>query len=349
MLAIDDLDQTETNGTWKWKIKQFSQYKTQCQAIFSPTFGPNKSKDFFLIIFPNGDTESVKNYVGVFVCFVDKSVSKKITKNQLKFKFSLLTSDMKIKYEREDYYPAGTSTTSWGYPCFIKRSFLFNKSNAYLPNDCLTISCQIIQSLDPTIRQHKTIINIPDNHHEKILETMIKDKNVGDIVTIKIGDDKFRIYKSLLTSNSPVFTAMFEHKETKESIENIVELKDIHSVVCKIMLNFLHTNYLPSATISYFKNSLLQVADKYQLDKLKALCEEAFYEELKIDNAAETLMTADLYDAQQLKKATINFIICHLRQVITTNGYALIKQANPSLGCEVLETFITKISNIVYT
>ncbi|KAF7998086.1 hypothetical protein HCN44_009484 [Aphidius gifuensis] len=253
MLAIDDLDQTETNGTWKWKIKQFSQYKTQCQAIFSPTFGPNKSKDFFLIIFPNGDTESVKNYVGVFVCFVDKSVSKKITKNQLKFKFSLLTSDMKIKYEREDYYPAGTSTTSWGYPCFIKRSFLFNKSNAYLPNDCLTISCQIIQSLDPTIRQHKTIINIPDNHHEKILETMIKDKNVGDIVTIKIGDDKFRIYKT------------------------------------------------------------------------------------------------DLYDAQQLKKATINFIICHLRQVITTNGYALIKQANPSLGCEVLETFITKISNIVYT
>ena len=47
---------------------------------------------------------------------------------------------------------------------------------------------------------------------------------------------------------------------------------------------------------------------QYALDRLKVMCEEALCNELSVENAAETLILADMHNAQQLKDITIDYI-----------------------------------------
>ena len=42
--------------------------------------------------------------------------------------------------------------------------------------------------------------------------------------------------------------------------------------------------------------------------QLVCLCEEALCNELSVENAAETLILADMHNAQQLKNITIDYI-----------------------------------------
>ena len=52
----------------------------------------------------------------------------------------------------------------------------------------------------------------------------------------------------------------------------------------------------------------LPAALQYALDRLKVMCEEALCSELSVENAAETLILADMHNAQQLKDITIDYI-----------------------------------------
>ena len=47
---------------------------------------------------------------------------------------------------------------------------------------------------------------------------------------------------------------------------------------------------------------------QYQLDRLKLMCEESLCAGLTVENAADTLILADLHTAEHLKEVSINFI-----------------------------------------
>ena len=47
---------------------------------------------------------------------------------------------------------------------------------------------------------------------------------------------------------------------------------------------------------------------QYNLERLKFMCEEALCNNLNAENAADTLILADLHSAEQLKAITIDFV-----------------------------------------
>ncbi|KAG7266182.1 hypothetical protein CRUP_011413 [Coryphaenoides rupestris] len=55
-------------------------------------------------------------------------------------------------------------------------------------------------------------------------------------------------------------------------------------------------------------DNLLAAADKYALERLKVMCEEALCNSLSVENVADTLILADLHSAEQLKAQAIDFI-----------------------------------------
>ncbi|CAJ0951698.1 unnamed protein product [Ranitomeya imitator] len=55
-------------------------------------------------------------------------------------------------------------------------------------------------------------------------------------------------------------------------------------------------------------DDLLAAADKYALERLKVMCEEALCSNLSVENAAEILILADLHSADQLKTQAVDFI-----------------------------------------
>ncbi|KAF2985049.1 hypothetical protein EK904_012648 [Melospiza melodia maxima] len=117
-------------------------------------------------------------------------------------------------------------------------------------------------------------------------------------------------------ARSPVFNAMFEH-EMEESKKNRVEINDVDPEVFKEMMRFIYTGKAPN--LEKMADNLLAAADKYALERLKVMCEEALCSNLSVENVADILILADLHSAEQLKAQAIDFINRQVTLGLLTN------------------------------
>ena len=76
--------------------------------------------------------------------------------------------------------------------------------------------------------------------------------------------------------------------------------------VFREMLRFVYTG--KAGNLERMADDLLAAADKYALERLKVMCEEALCTNLSTENSAEVLILADLHSADQLKAQAIDFI-----------------------------------------
>ena len=101
-------------------------------------------------------------------------------------------------------------------------------------------------------------------------------------------------HKVILAARSPVFARMFE-RDMQESQTNRIEINDVRPEVLKQMLVYIYTDGVPK--IKEMADDLLYVAGKYQLDNIKAACEQHLSYSLQISNAAHTVQLAHLHNA----------------------------------------------------
>lgn len=149
-----------------------------------------------------------------------------------------------------------------------------------------------------------TIAQPPSKLPENFTD-LLEDKEFSD-VKIVAGGKEFHGHKAILAVRSPVFKAMFQ-AEMIESKRNQVTITDIAPEIFAELLRFIYTDSVQGLD----KNSLmglLAAADKYDLAKLKAMCESALCDNIGEETVTEMLIAADLHRAEQLKRATIGFI-----------------------------------------
>uniref|UniRef100_A0A0K0FD88 Speckle-type POZ protein-like (inferred by orthology to a human protein) n=1 Tax=Strongyloides venezuelensis TaxID=75913 RepID=A0A0K0FD88_STRVS len=142
IFAISDVlytDQTGNHFKYLYTIENFSlRPEKTSEKIISPTFvvGSKERSEWCLWVYPNGAAEESKKYVSVFLILLKP--------NKVKVKFSL--SILNDKEEEENVILVTESkdfVNDWGqgYPKFVKKDFLMDKSNRLLVNDKLTILC----------------------------------------------------------------------------------------------------------------------------------------------------------------------------------------------------------------
>ena len=79
-----------------------------------------------------------------------------------------------------------------------------------------------------------------------------------------------------------------------------VEVKDVEPEVMAELLRFIYTGKT-AANLESMAADLLAAADKYALERLKVMCEEALCNGLTVENVCDVLKIADLHSAEQLK------------------------------------------------
>ena len=135
----------------------------------------------------------------------------------------------------------------------------------------------------------------------------------------------FYAHKAVLAMRSKVFAAMFSH-DMLESANKAVKLLDIDSPdVLKELLTYIYTGECPK--IEELAESLIYHAEKYELDHLKALCEEQLSYDLQVDNAARILVLADACKAEQLKRNALLYVNEHGDEVEHTKEWEDIKSS----------------------
>ena len=142
------------------------------------------------------------------------------------------------------------------------------------------------------------------------------------------GISTFYVHRAVLATRSEVFAKMFSHNML-ESATNTIELSDIDSDVLKELLTYIYTGECPR--IEEFAESLIYHAEKYELDHLKALCEEQLSYDLQVDNAARILLLADACKAEQLKRNTLLYVNEHGDEVEHTKEWEDVQKSNDLL------------------
>ncbi|KAL6030092.1 hypothetical protein STEG23_037756 [Scotinomys teguina] len=146
-----------------------------------------------------------------------------------------------------------------------------------------------------------------------------------------VAGQEFRAHKAILAARSPVFRATFEH-DMEENRKNHVEIRDLEPQVFKTMMDFIYTEKAPD--LDSMADGVLAAADKYGLERLKVMCEDALCRNLSVENAAHTLVLADLHSSGQLKTQTLDFITAHASEVPETSGWKIMVGSYPHLVAE---------------
>ncbi|KOC59887.1 Protein roadkill [Habropoda laboriosa] len=327
--------------SYMWTINNFSFCREEMgEVLKSSTFsaGANDKLKWCLRVNPKGLDEESKDYLSLYLLLVSCNKSEV----RAKFKFSILNAKREetkaMESQRAYRFVQGKD---WGFKKFIRRDFLLDEANGLLPDDKLTIFCEVSVVADSVniSGQSNTIqFKVPECRLPDDLGLLFENQKFSD-VTLTVCGREFQAHKAILAARSPVFSAMFEH-EMEERKQNRVDITDVDHEVLREMLRFIYTG--KAANLEKMADDLLAAADKYALERLKVMCEEALCTSLAIENAADILILADLHSADQLKAQAIDFINTHATDVMDTAGFKSMVNSHPHLIAEAFRALATQ-------
>ena len=126
-----------------WTISNFSFCREEMgEVLKSSTFsaGQNDKLKWCLRVNPKGLDDESKDYLSLYLLLVSCNKSEV----RAKFKFSILNAKREetkaMESQRAYRFVQGKD---WGFKKFIRRDFLLDESNGLLPDDKLTLFCEV--------------------------------------------------------------------------------------------------------------------------------------------------------------------------------------------------------------
>eukprot|EP01122_Echinamoeba_exundans_P010490 TRINITY_DN393_c0_g1_i1.p1 TRINITY_DN393_c0_g1~~TRINITY_DN393_c0_g1_i1.p1 ORF type:complete len:497 (+),score=111.41 TRINITY_DN393_c0_g1_i1:80-1492(+) len=125
-------------------------------------------------------------------------------------------------------------------------------------------------------------------------------------------------HKIILATRCRVFNAML-NAEMKERHSSDIYLRDISFPALQKLIEFIYTDFVEMDGEHVVE--LFTAADKYDLPRLKYLCETFMIANLNTDNACTIMDTAERFHADMLGKECFRFLIENFWEINVTEAY----------------------------
>ena len=166
-----------------------------------------------------------------------------------------------------------------------------------------SISCRIVYSKpfmdeDVVFTKHPTVEQLSSQistSYENLFLT-----GLGADVVFHIGDEKIPAHKVVLSSRVPYFDKMLS-SDMVESKTGVIKMQDAEPEPFKQVLRHIYSGKLPDNLETSALN-ILPFADKFDLTDLREACVYWMERGLKASNAVATLITADLFRCEDVKR-----------------------------------------------
>lgn len=176
------------------------------------------------------------------------------------------------------------------------------------------------------------LVSIPKPTLTADLLSLIDNPLLSD-VTFVVENRKVRANKAILAARSEHFRAWL-YGGMKEQQEETIVIPDMQFEVFVMVLQFLFTDDVPGIR-SENAVSLLVAAERFMLERLKALCQDFIRTEITCENVIETLVTAHHHRAFSLKDICIDFI-CSKYETVKRTAQFKEMVCEPELMMEIL-------------
>ncbi|CAL4979498.1 unnamed protein product [Urochloa decumbens] len=281
--------------------------------------------------YPDGRSDSDKDWIAV-----DLRLDRPASPGEVvraRFEFSLVDQKGSPFVPSYCFHSDKTGSFSiggsraWGFHKFIKRKRCLEKSN-YFSGDCLRIKCEVTV-VEFGVRTQGTK----------------RRRITGEMWYSKIGDELFPAHRSVLAARSSVFDAEF-FGPMKEKTDGHIRIEDVEANVFKVLLDFMYTDSLPAMDEGeeiVVAQHLLVAADRYDLKRLKLMCEDKLCNHIDIGTVATTMALAEQHSCQGLRESCFEFLSIpdNLKKIKATDGYQHLKASCPSFLEELVDKFAT--------
>uniref|UniRef100_A0ACD5ZXP2 Uncharacterized protein n=3 Tax=Avena sativa TaxID=4498 RepID=A0ACD5ZXP2_AVESA len=306
---------------------------------------------------PNGCEEISADFISVYL-WCDDVGAEEAVKVRCVFSFIDQVEYQKPMFIRATEPHSFSSEVNWfGYEKFMRRD-AFERST-HLMDDCFTIRCDIMVCKDPNARDDGGTISDIGLHLDYLLQN-----KVGADVTFEVRGETFTAHRCVLAARSTVFRAQLFGPMREGTTSSVIQIKDMEAELFRALLSFIYTGVFPDMgkddnmeehkaegveeeekeeDVSWLQ-ALFVAADRYDLQRLKRLCEDNLSEHIGLSSVASTLALAEQHVCHGLKDACLKFIQalspCCLGKVMETDGWEFIVTTYPSL----LKEIITKVA-----
>jgi speckle-type POZ protein len=209
----------------------------------------------------------------------------------------------------------------------------------HLKDDCLTILCDLSVSFEVSPM-------MPFDLHGQLAEA-IWNKERPD-VKIEVGGETFAAHRWVLEARSPVFKAdlSFAYK-INDNTDKLLRVDDMDAQVFKILLQFIYTDSPPENCLleeASKAERLLVAADRYKLEKLKRICEDALCRHISMGSVASALALAEQHRCPVLWEACMQFLSSpdNFQAFMSTDGFEHLKTGCPSALLELVMKKMTQ-------
>ncbi|KAL6439555.1 hypothetical protein ACFW04_003983 [Cataglyphis niger] len=151
------------------------------------------------------------------------------------------------------------------------------------------------------------------------------DDTPDSTITFVLNGKYYDVSKKLLHNTKCVeyFCSTYKENMTNDLITiNDNNMQDVF----QIMLMYLKTGLISEELDYYNSKSLLEVANKCDLQNLKLICEEHLIRTITIDSVIELVQLAFLNDAKNLEKHAVSFIKFYIQEIINTEEFLSLPQ-----------------------
>ncbi|KAK6232760.1 hypothetical protein SCA6_002833 [Theobroma cacao] len=335
------------NGSHRFTIKGYSLAKGMGvgKHIASESFTVG-GYQWAIYFYPDGkNPEDNSTYVSVFVALASEG-----TDVRALFELTLLDQSGKGKHKVHSHFDRALESgpytlkyrgSMWGYKRFFRRAML--ETSDFLKDDCLKINC--------TVGVVVSEIDCPRLHPIQVPESdigahfgMLLENEEGSDITFNVFGEKFHAHKLVLASRSPVFEAEFSDRMEEDNNEIVVT--DMEPKVFKALLHFIYRDTLiddeeflgtssscmPSVSDA-LASKLLAAADKYDLPRLRLMCESVLCKDISVNSVANILALADRYHAMDLKSVCLKFAAENLVGKLLFFFYLFLSRQPADLAC----------------
>ncbi|GLT93048.1 hypothetical protein SLE2022_108540 [Rubroshorea leprosula] len=347
------------NGSHKFTIKGYSLAKGMGpgKCIMSDVFTVG-GYDWAIYFYPDGKNhEDNALYVSVFIALASEGADVRAL-----FELTLMDQSGKGKHKVHSHFDRALESgpytlkyrgSMWGYKRFFRRTTL--ETSDYLKDDCLIMNCTVGVVRTRLEGPKQYVIPVSQSDMGQGFKEML-DSEAGCDIAFQVGDETFKAHKLILAARSPVFRAQFFGLVGDPNMDTVA-VKDIEPSIFKAMLLFIYTDKLPDVhevtgstsicTSTNMIQHLLAVADLYNLDRLKLLCESKLCDELDADTVATTLALAEQHHCTQLKSICLKFAAspANLGAVMQSEGFKHLEECCPSLLSDLLKAFASGDEN----
>ncbi|XBJ27630.1 hypothetical protein VPH35_004865 [Triticum aestivum] len=233
------------------------------------------------------------------------------------------------------------------------------EQSGHLKEDCLIIRCDFIIA---EAADAPPFVKVPPSNTPTIPKwSMCQHLNhlfatkVGADVMFKVGDKEFAAHRCVLAARSVVFMAELFGPMMEGTTTGVIQIQDMEPNVFHALLRFIYTDSMPERmkvggeerTEVTGLRHLLAAADRYDLQRLKLMCEERLCGLIDVSLAVAILGVAAQHHCCGLKEACLEFLkvqsATDLRGVMATSDWEHVAATDLSVVNELIARLASKV------